>query len=44
MDDELTHNYEGLGYDDDADIDDGAYKPQYPENVVVLPDDDDRLG
>lgn len=43
-DDELTDNYEGLGYDDDADAYDGAYEPQYPDNVVVLPDDDDRLG
>ena len=43
-DDELTDNYEGLGYDDDADAYDGAYEPQFPDNVVVLPDDDDRLG
>ena len=43
-DDELTDNYEGLGYDDDADVDVGGYEPQYPDNVVVLPDDDDRLG
>ena len=43
-DDELTDNYEGLGYDDDADADVRRYEPQYPDNVVVLPDDDDRLG
>ncbi len=45
-DDEILESYEGLGYDDDVDeagtAEDDA--PQYPDNVVIVPDDDDRLG
>ncbi|MBQ2536965.1 MAG: cell division ATP-binding protein FtsE [Ruminococcus sp.] len=41
-DEEIIESYEGLGYDDDADV--GEFEPQYPDNVVILPDDDERLG
>ena len=41
---EIIESYEGLGYDDDVDADVGEYEPQYPDNVVILPDDDERLG
>ena len=41
---EIIESYEGLGYDDDVDADVGGYEPQYPDNVVILPDDDERLG
>ena len=41
---EIIESYEGLGYDDDVDADGGKYEPQYPDNVVILPDDDERLG
>ena len=43
-DEEIIESYEGLGYDDDVDADVGEYEPQYPDNVVILPDDDERLG
>lgn len=40
-DDELTDNYDGEAYDDgdgdDSGDDDGEY-PQYPDNVVIVPD------
>ena len=46
--DEVIESYEGLGYDDDMDGagegDSEMFEPQYPDNVMVVPDDDDRLG
>ena len=45
-DDEILESYEGLGYDDEVD-DSGepdGDSPSYPDNVVIVPDDDDRLG
>ena len=34
-DDEITDNYDGEIYDDE---DDGGDLPQYPDNVVIVPD------
>ena len=34
-DDEITDNYDGENYDDE---DDGGDLPQYPDNVVIVPD------
>ena len=40
-DDEIIKSYSDLGYDDIND--DLGDSPQYPDNVVIVPDDDDRL-
>ena len=38
-DDELTDNYDGENYDDEqGGGDDPGDQPQYPENVVIVPD------
>ena len=38
-DDELTDNYDGENYDDEqGGGDDPGDLPQYPENVVIVPD------
>ena len=44
-DDEIIKSYSDLGYDDINDDlgDDLGDSPQYPDNVVIVPDDDDRL-
>ena len=42
-DEELLESYENVGYDDFDDEGDEGDVPQYPDNVVIVPDDDDRL-